>query len=160
MTTDTLKAPMPYYGACNGQTQSCGCLPQRLVLLFVDHRNRLRASTHAFTDFSWYSRRCFARWVLLLTSSKLANISLSLSPSIWCMPKPLGISPLTCSQRKRAYKIQTLGSAILIKARISPRRFLRVLTRMVPIEYLCSLVFPFTKQPRLSLMLTPFFSIV
>lgn len=101
-TAEILRAPFPYFGgksriagevwarfgdppnfvqwgAWIRQSQDRGCRPVRLVLLFEDQRIVRRAWVNAAIRLSWYAGSWWERWVPLVTSSRFAMASLSVS---------------------------------------------------------------------------------
>lgn len=139
--TGTLAAPFPWFGGyvflCSGQSHPFGCLPVRLVALFVDHAFVSRARVSAATHWSWNAIRCMARWSALLKSSRFIGSSLSLFSSLWWTPKPGGMGPCSASHTTCARNFHLLGSATFTHARISFPRLWRV--RMVTVPTGCQL---------------------
>lgn len=146
---------VPNYCACIGQAQSVGCLPVIFpALLRVLHRNSRRFSVQVATLLALNSGRCSARWSRLLLSSRLPGSSFSLFRSLWWIPNPLGIGPLSFSQTYCASSPQVFGSAIFMNARRSPFRLCLVRILIDPTGNLLSRGIPLVNLPSKSLILS------
>jgi hypothetical protein len=150
-----MKAPFPWFGymECSGQAQLNGCLPTIFPrLLRVLHRISLRFAIKAAIPLDENSGRCSFKWSRLLLSSRFSIESFSLSLSLWWTPKPSGIGPFCDSHTCCARSTQTLGSAILMKARCS--LFLLCLVRILtaPMGNLLLSGMPLVNLPCMSLI--------
>ena len=112
--------------------QFAGCLPQRFVALFVDHRRAFRAFVKAAMAFAREAGRWIARCAAFVVSARLPMVSLSAFSSSWWTPMRGGILPCACSHTTLARSSHVFGSAVLMNARRSPPLPCRVLTRTVP----------------------------